>query len=266
MLYDFNLNQVVEVPTRLGNTLDLFLTSNPSLVNRVITLPGLSDHEAVLADVSITPKLGKCKKREVPMFQNANWDDFKVYMTKCKENLMANTQNKTSNELWDNFKNDLQTGMSKFVPTKTLRSKQSLPWITQDVLRSIRKRDHLHKKQKKSGKPKDRKAFLDQKHLAQRKLRKAHSEYLENLLGLHNTSTATDTESKCSPKKLFSYIKNTRQDSCGIAPLRKDGLLHTDNKVKASILNEQFQSVFLRSHHLAYSSCRRSSTKLRHWR
>ena len=48
----------------------------------------------------------------------------------------------------------------------------------------------------------------------------------------------------CSPKKLFSYIKNTRQDSCGIAPLRKDCLLHTDKKVKASILNEQFQSVF----------------------
>ena len=181
------------------------------------------------------------------MFQKANWDDFKVYMTKCKDNLMANTQNKTSNELWDKLKNDLQTawtGMSKFVPTKILRSKRSLPWITQDVLRSIRKRDHLHKKQKTSGKPKDRKAFLDQKHLAQRKLRKAHSEYLENLLGLHNTSTAADTESKCSPKKLFSYIKNTRQDSCGITPLRKDGLLHTDNKVKASILNEQFQSVF----------------------
>ena len=59
-------------------------------------MPGLLDHEAVLADVSITPKLGKRKKRdEVPMFQKANWDDFKVYMTKCKENLMANTQNKT---------------------------------------------------------------------------------------------------------------------------------------------------------------------------
>ena len=44
-----------------------------------------------------------------------------------------------------------------------------------------RKRDHQHKEQKKSGKPKDRKAFLDQKHLVRRKRRKAHSEYLENL-------------------------------------------------------------------------------------
>ena len=33
MQYDFNLDKVVEVPTRLGNTIDLFLTSNPSLVN-----------------------------------------------------------------------------------------------------------------------------------------------------------------------------------------------------------------------------------------
>ena len=164
-------------------------------------------------------------------------------MTECRDNFISSTHNKTSNELWEQFKNDIQTGISKFVPTKTLRTKRSLPWITQDVLRSIRKRDHLYRKQKKSGKPKDRKAFQDQKHLAQRKLRKAHSEYLENLLGLHTTSVE-DADSKCSPKKLFNYIKNTRQDSCGIAPLRKDGLLHTENKVKASILNEQFQSVF----------------------
>ena len=61
MLLDFNLSQLVEIQTRLSNTLDLFLTSNPSLVNRVISMPGLSDHDAVLADVNITPKLGKVK-------------------------------------------------------------------------------------------------------------------------------------------------------------------------------------------------------------
>ena len=151
MLYDFNLNKVVEVPTRLGNTIDLFLTSNPSLVNRVITLPGLSDHEAVLADVSITPKLSKFKKLEVhnTCFKKQTRMTLKYTWQNAKKNLMANTRNKTLNEIWDKFKNNLQTSMSKFVPTKTLRNKRSLPWITQDVLRSIRKRDHLHKKQKK---------------------------------------------------------------------------------------------------------------------
>ena len=108
--------------------------------------------------------------------------------------------------------------------------------------------EHLHRKHKKSGKPKDREAFLKHKHLVQHKLKTAHSEYLENLLGLSQTTNdkpdTSTNPSKCSPKKLFSYIKNTRQDSCGIAPLRKDGLLHTENKVKADILNQQFQSVF----------------------
>ena len=92
MLYDFNLSQVVEVPARLDNTLDLFVTSNPSLVNRIITLPGLSDHEAVLADVSITPILAKCKKREVPLFQKGKWDDFKTYMTEFRDNFMSLSQ------------------------------------------------------------------------------------------------------------------------------------------------------------------------------
>ena len=48
-------------------------------------------------------------------------------MTKCKEKSHGNTRNKILNEIWDKFKNNLQTGMSKFVPTKTLRNKRSLP-------------------------------------------------------------------------------------------------------------------------------------------
>ena len=246
MLLDYNLSQVVEVPTRLSNTLDLFLTSNPSLVNRVISMPGLSDHDAVLADVNISPKIGKCKSRKVPLFHKADWEKFKSHMTDFKNKFLSNSHNNTPNDLWENFKSEIHSGIQKFVPTKTLRSKRSLPWMTQDILRTIRKRDHLHRKHKKSGKSKDREAFLKYKHLVQQKLKTAHSEYLESLLGLGQTTNddPDSIQSKCSPKKLFSYIKNTRQDSSGIAPLRKDGLLHTDNKVKADILNSQFQSVF----------------------
>ena len=120
--------------------------------------------------------------------------------------------------------------------------------MTLDILRTFRKRDHLHQKLKKSGKPKDRDAFLKHKHLVQHKLKTAHSEYLENLLGLSQTTNdkpdSSSNPNKCSPQKLFSYIKNTRQDSFGIAPLRKNELLHSENKVKADILNQQFQSVF----------------------
>ena len=40
MYNDFRLEQIVREPTRINNTLDLFLTTNPTLVERSIILPG----------------------------------------------------------------------------------------------------------------------------------------------------------------------------------------------------------------------------------
>ena len=48
---DFYLDQMITEPTRItettANTLELFYTSNPTLINKVETIPGTSDHEAV---------------------------------------------------------------------------------------------------------------------------------------------------------------------------------------------------------------------------
>ncbi len=45
------LNQTVNEPTRLNNTLDLILTTNPDLVNSIQLTPGISDYNSVSADV-----------------------------------------------------------------------------------------------------------------------------------------------------------------------------------------------------------------------
>ena len=39
-------------------------------------------------------------------------------------------------------------------------------------------------------------------------------------------------------------MKHAQSDGCGIAPLLKNGLLVSDSKVKAEILNAQFEAVF----------------------
>jgi hypothetical protein len=46
------------------------------------------------------------------------------------------------------------------------------------------------------------------------------------------------------PKRLWSFIKSKRTDSCGIAPLKRDGIAYSDARMKANILNNQFTSVF----------------------
>ena len=50
---------------------------------------------------------------------------------------------------------------------------------------------------------------------------------------------------KTNPKKFWSFLKDKKQESSGVAPLRStDGLIHSDSGTKANILNAQFKSVF----------------------
>ena len=53
MFNDFNLSQVDREATRSEYILDLFLTTNSTLVNSVYIYPGLSDHDIVKSEVSI---------------------------------------------------------------------------------------------------------------------------------------------------------------------------------------------------------------------
>ena len=122
---------------------------------------------------------------------------------------------------------------------------KSLPWITQEIKRLARKRDKLFQLQRKTGKSKDRHHFKQVKYLVQSKIRSAYDNYLQDLLALA-VQSAEENPSGFIPKKLYSLIKNARQDSQGISSLfdKKENTLVTENKAQATLLNLQFQSIF----------------------
>ena len=62
--------------------------------------------------------------------------------------------------------------------------------------------------------------------------------YLEGLLGLH------DENSACDSKKLFSFLKSSKQDQLGTPALNHKDRLVTETAEKADLHNLQFQSVF----------------------
>ena len=81
------------------------------------------------------------------------------------------------------------------------------------------------------------------KHLAQSKIRTAYNNYLQSVLGLRDEEGNFDTDSdkqKFSPKKLFSLIKNAKQDSHGSFPLKDKDSCNTfsQNKDKATLLDK----------------------------
>ena len=73
LINDFSLTQMVTQPTRYGNILDLFLTTNPTLIQQVNCQAGLSDHGMVIAYCALKPTAQKCKPHKVSLFPKADW-------------------------------------------------------------------------------------------------------------------------------------------------------------------------------------------------
>ena len=143
---------------------------------------------------------------------------------------MTNYENLDVEQLWNYFKSAINQGISKFVLIKRFGVKKSLPWITQEIKRLMRKRDKLFHMQRNFGKNKDRHHFKQVKHLIQTKIRTVYDNYLKDLLGLA-AQNAYENPSGFIPKKLYSLIKNARQDSQGISTLndKKESTLVNEN-------------------------------------
>ena len=88
--------------------------------------------------------------------------------------------------------------------------------------------------------------FIEYKHLVRRVSDRASEKYLGDILGLNNDQEDQNggEPPKVKTKKLYSLLKHSKQDSSGIAPLRKDGQTLLTETAKANALNDQFQSVF----------------------
>ena len=149
LLNDFGFTQMVTSPTRHNNILDLFLTTNHTLVEEVDCQPGLGDHDMVTASCALKPSTQKQKPRKVPLLRKADWPKLKSLMRDYQQTFLHNHASKSVEDLWSEFVSALDTFASNCIPTKFIRGKSSLPWITQSIRRQIRRRDDLYRKFKK---------------------------------------------------------------------------------------------------------------------
>ena len=62
---DSNLTQTVSLSTRDSSILDLFFTTNPTLVQRVSILPRISDHDIVQIQINTSAKILFQKPRSI---------------------------------------------------------------------------------------------------------------------------------------------------------------------------------------------------------
>ena len=121
------------------------------------------------------------------------------------------------------------------IPVKEVSSNSKPIWINRIIKRLSRKKQKLYNKARASKTPNDWSIYQAVKRKLQQECQKAHNKYINNLI---------NTEDGPTSKKLWHFIKEQKQDYCGIAPLEDKGTIYNDPQSKADILNNFFGSVF----------------------
>ena len=126
-------------------------------------------------------------------------------MKQYQESFMSTCSEKSVEELWYDFTSALNHLCKESIPSKLIRGKPSLPWITQEIKRLIRQRDSLYSQFKESNDKDTKHQFkaLRQK-IKKKDKKKSYERYLNDPLGL------SESNKTCDKKKLFSFLKSSR--------------------------------------------------------
>ena len=145
ILYKYALQQLVNFPTHLLNTLDLVATNKPSSILNIHRIAGVSDHNIVLFEVMSKVKLTKQPPRTIYMYDRANWNALREELYTLLMTDDAESPGDNVEQLWSKFKVSIAQVVDKYIPHKLAKKRGSLPWINQNIRRLIRKRDRLYK-------------------------------------------------------------------------------------------------------------------------
>ena len=102
----------------------------------------------------------------------------------------------------------IQESVDKHIPSKTSHSVSSVPWLTPEIRRKIRRKNATHAKAKKTGSAKFRTKFVTLRREIKADIRKQHELYVNNLVG----------DVKAYPRKFYRYI-NSQKKMFKVSPL-----------------------------------------------
>ena len=105
------------------------LSNSQSMTDQRIDVD-VSDHDMVTATCALKPSVQKQKPRKVTLLSKADWPKFKSLTRDYQQKFLLNHFDRTVEELWSDFVSAIDNAASKCIPTKTIQSKSSLPWIT----------------------------------------------------------------------------------------------------------------------------------------
>ena len=183
------LTQVHDQPTCGSNILGVIFTSNTSLLKSSSSIPGISDHNMVVADFDIKPHTSKQKPRKCYKFQKANWDKLKTDLEITAKTIQKQyNDNQSADDMWTYFKNSLQNSMDRHIPSASTKKHSRLPWINRPLLRLPRQKKRQYQKARTTQ---DLTKYRSIQKRCKREIRRAEWRHINSTIqeGLDNNNT-----------------------------------------------------------------------------
>ncbi|XP_072041206.1 uncharacterized protein [Amphiura filiformis] len=217
---DFGLEQLVLKPTRLENILDIFMTSNLSLVEKCTYIPGMSDHDAIpVITINTRAKKSKCKPHKIFLYKKADVEGLLKEIREMSSNFVKKNICETTENLWAEFKERVLLAVNNNVPSKMVSGNKLSPWINQSLKRKYKQKQRAFNSMRKNPTTKTEAAFKEIRSEIKKETRKRKRKFIQD----------TTLESS---KQFYSYIKSMKTDNSGIQALRDGHRLVSDNKGK----------------------------------
>ena len=236
----FSVQQIVPEPTHVhhnGSTslIDLVFVSNNLLTNfcNVISPLSNSDHNGIHLQCRwrLTARyncVNISKGRIVWCYDQANWERAMMLIDSFDWTILFSND---INETWTKWCDQFLKIMCECIPTKTLPNRKNLPWLSKDLVNSIKRRNLLYKKGKLRG---NLSMYKVMRNRVTSNLRKAKKAYFQNI----------DPK---NPKEFWKLIKYLSKKQSSIPTLiDENGSEALTGLQKADVLNNFFSKCFNR--------------------
>lgn len=241
MINAHSLFQFVETPTRLGatsaNVLDLFFCNDPNLVSSVITLPGISDHDVVLAKLSYkVMKRQHTQPRKVYFYEKGDYASLSSELDAFFPEFLSHGPSMNVDSFWNLFKTKILSLTHTFIPSRFISAKRrdDKRWMNRQLRVMVNRRKSLFRRYCDSPALNLYSEMKKQTKNLSKEIRKAKMAYLSTL----------GQRLKTNPKEVWKYVKSNRNTGVTL-PEILDGVDYgKDSRGKANCFNLYFQSVF----------------------
>ena len=204
---DTFLEQLVGFPTHVkGNTLDLLLTNIPERVLDIESIGrlGSSDHMILKIQVAIGKPKEKSDTR-IPNWRKADWHSIKNKLRQA--NLREQISGMDSETSWKLITGTISGAINDHVPTRQKKASNRPVWMTQEVLRAIRRKRNMWRREN-SG-------VISEEY-------KAEEKKVKNLVrnAKRNHEKRLARENGGNSKPFYAYLKGKTKSRTLVGPLK----------------------------------------------